>query len=310
MSTQNTKIAKSKFGGIRFPCEQRDVGDGYAASGECVTRQMTPEERERYGMAEPGGKNTGPTFDIGLQEHWRKKRGLTRLMEAREKLTKELYIELKCKGKTDGQIALDVLGDKRYQDAISLLKSEWELPYIAVDKKQGEAEEVGRLDEARVKLSKEYYVELKEAGMNDKNIMLDYLGIIQWDTLNKLKREWGLIGAFPGTGAAKKVEKINQAVKVDIEELKTEILFHAKLATGGIAENSNAAINSDPLGWTKTIMVGNEKTALDAADEFYTLQEEVAEIAEQMKLDHARMDTKLARMQTLKDALESVMVTI
>lgn len=53
MSTQsghNISLSKSKFG-CRFPFERPDAGDGYAASSPVTARQMTPEERAKYGPA-------------------------------------------------------------------------------------------------------------------------------------------------------------------------------------------------------------------------------------------------------------------
>lgn len=182
MSTQNTKIAASKlYQGIKLPFETRDAGDGYAASGECVTRQMTDEEREKYGPVS----------------------------------------ELKRRGYSWG---------------------------------------------------------------------------------NKKQKEGDIVSS-----------KINQAVKVDIEKPAEDI------GTINWADNpqecADALIKAGGiLVKPPSIIFGKETTALDAADEFYTLQEEVAEIAEQRQLDEARdkarMDTKLARMQILKDALEAVTVTI
>lgn len=175
MSTQNTKIAKSKFGGIRFPSEQSDVGNGYASSGPVITRQMTPEEIAKYGPAIES-KDKAPAYN------WR-------------------------------------------------------------NKKQRGAEDMSR-DEALIKAA----------------------------------------------------DKINQAVKVDIE--KPDLSKIAIEAAERFKEIVHGCSNDLTIK-----AYGRETTALDAADEFYTLQEEVEELT-------ATRDVRLARMQILKDALEKVMVTI
>ena len=48
-NSNNLSIGRSKLGAPRFPFERSDAGDGYAASSPVVSRQMTPEERAKYG---------------------------------------------------------------------------------------------------------------------------------------------------------------------------------------------------------------------------------------------------------------------
>ena len=218
---RGTRPGKAAIGGCKLPFESPSVGDGYAASGECVIRQMTPAERERYGEAKVNGK--APFV-------WRKK----------------------------------------------------------------EDDTVSRLDIARDKLSKEKYLELKEAGMLDSEIVRKNFGVAWMDVLNILKKEWGLIGAFPNPGNTKKKEEIKQAVKVDIEKPAAEVTLISK---------SGEVLDTFPAGQRAL-------TALDAADEFYTLQEDLDMLDEEIsRLTKERIHTT-DRMKALKAALEGVMVKI
>lgn len=45
---------------VIFPYEQNDVGDGYAAPSECITRKWTPEEQAKYGNIKPTKKEKTP----------------------------------------------------------------------------------------------------------------------------------------------------------------------------------------------------------------------------------------------------------
>jgi len=197
---RGTRPRKAALGGVKLPFESPSAGDGYAHSGECVTRQMTPAERERYGKAEPNGKS--PFV-------WRKK------------------------------------GD----------------------------DTVSRLDTAREKLSKEKYLELKKAGMLDGEIMRKHFSAVWTDVLNTLKKEWGLVGALPNPGNAKKKEEVKQAVKVDIEKPAAEKIF-GELTPKERAERYKAfteGVNAvydtaEPEGPTTGGIVKNAKPVIDTTD--------------------------------------------
>lgn len=278
MSTQNTKIAKSKFGGIRLPCEQRDVGNGYASSGPVITRQMTEEEIAKYGPAIES-KDKAPAYN------WRNKKqrgvdGMSRMEKAREKVNQAVKVDIE-------ELATEDETD--YSGTV--------FPTIA------ERFIAGAIAEAKSTL---------EAVSEPKNTIykgstIDHAGGIH----------------LPADGLNSKIKEIIDEFKVQpAHEVRDVPTFTAIDCNGNIIGEYGNIIREfradrqvDPF-----VLTGPEAdplrtpsyktTALDAADEFYTLQEEVAEIAEQMKLNHARMDTKLARMQILKDALEKVMVTI
>ena len=115
MRARNTNIPKSRLG-IRLPHESPSIGDGYAASGACTVRQMTDEERERYGQPAPR-----PEWMIKNEEA-----NMDKEANFDEKLNKEKYLELKNSGLSDAKI-LHSLGFA-YNSNIHILtkrKREW-----------------------------------------------------------------------------------------------------------------------------------------------------------------------------------------
>ena len=170
-------------------------------------------------------------------------------------------------------------------------------------KNKGEVEDVGRLDEARAKLSREQYVVEKEKGIGDRDIMLNYFGVVGWDTLNKLKKEWGLIGVYqPG----KAVKKVDPAVEAVPPVMIVDLEIFNKDRPEDVQPAKIKAIDGDGntiMEFGSELIKRQEITALAAADEFYTLQEELDDI-------NKLLEIKLARMQLLKEALEKVVVVI
>lgn len=129
----NTKISKRRLG-CRLPYETAGVGDGYAASSPVETYTMSEEEiLRRYGHA----KKADWKKPIVLQPGQKGKAGRPkkdgdemavagrRLIDAaRDKLSKETYLELMDQGMTDGAIAKKLNLD---HEAVKRLKREYKL---------------------------------------------------------------------------------------------------------------------------------------------------------------------------------------
>jgi hypothetical protein len=187
--------------------------------------------------------------------------------------------------------------------------------YNFKNKYQREAEELARLDIVREKLTKQQYIALKDANTNDRDIMLKYFGKIMWDVLNKLKNEWGLVGAYPGPGKAKKKAEIKQAGKVDVgkpePELDKSTIEHMKECYPDVfGDKEPAEIEIIPVMGSDCDDKPQETTAFDLADEFYHLQEENNDISNQIgEMVHAA-EINTRRMDKIREALEGVKVAI
>lgn len=82
----------------------RPKPDTEPANSECITRQMTPEERKRYGLPQqPIGSTRRNDYRM-KPEH--KKRGSHRSREKYGHLTKE-FLQNELRTKSRGQIALE-----------------------------------------------------------------------------------------------------------------------------------------------------------------------------------------------------------
>ena len=184
---------------------------------------------------------------------------------------------------------------------------------------QREAEELAnRLERLKKALTKEEYLEQKAKGGSDAEICTWAVGEAWRDAMPALKKEWGL----ETKTVVKKKDEIRQAVKVDIEKPVVESIPPVMIIDlerfnkdrpADIQPAKIKAIDGDGntiMEFDSELIEHQEITALAAADEFYTLQEDCEMLDEEIsRLTKERVHIT-DRMQLLKEALEKVVVVI
>ena len=93
MNPHKTRIASSKlYQGIKMPFETRDVGNGYAASGEVVTYHMSQEEIARRYPAQPKQKRDKPSPFVMLNRY---QKGVGKVKESKDTVSvAQLIVEV------------------------------------------------------------------------------------------------------------------------------------------------------------------------------------------------------------------------
>jgi hypothetical protein len=121
----------------KLPFEQRGIGDGYATSGPVTTYKLPPEEIKRIFAQAEKPREKPPIVFRDPRKRKDDDTVANRLERAREKLTREQYIQEKADGKSDADIMYDHFGEC-WNDTISTLKKEWGLLKL----KQAQAREM------------------------------------------------------------------------------------------------------------------------------------------------------------------------
>lgn len=200
-SGHNLSISKSKKGAPRFPFERPDAGDGYAASGPCLVRKMTPEEMARYGppavpkdRALSRGVMAFVVKNATSLEHAAKmarvsaarmKKEMARHCIAAPEGWKEEIEEMSTVESTESGSLAPVESTPNSKDQAP----EGDIKVEPVSPEQG-ARPKTRLEVAREKLSREQYQDLKKGGFSDKQVCKECK--IAHDVLIQLKRKWGI----------------------------------------------------------------------------------------------------------------------
>lgn len=151
--------------GCRLPFESPKCGDGYAMSGPCKTRQMTPEEKEKYGS--PELKTREGYISVGM---------LKNVIERADSAVE----------------AAGILRINSYHLRYLLKHNCIKVPknWKEEDKLGSEDKPKTRMEIARETLNREQYQELKNNGHSDSQICKD--NKIAPDIMVNLKKEWGL----------------------------------------------------------------------------------------------------------------------
>lgn len=245
-SGHNLKIASSRYG-CRFPFERPSVGNGYAASGQCETRQMTPEERARYGPAKP--PREGSHMDARIYQACKISESVEEAAELLDMAVVNLKRRLGFMGITprwaktreeadDMQIPPFEEHSEDLEGGLPAGMSELsenmpenmpeDMPKAPEMVQAPPAQEapptIGpttiiirgpktRLEVAREKLSQEQYQDLKKKLMSDSQIYKKY-GIAA-DVMVQLKREWGIDikQIIPSRGQKKETVPAAQSVR-------------------------------------------------------------------------------------------------
>jgi len=202
-SGHNLSIARSKLGAPRLPFEQRDVGDGYAGAGPVTVRQMTPEERAKYGAPAEKERKSALTKAVikWAVEH------AGNLEAAAQKLNitaRHLWYEMNryCvpvpdNWEEDENMELATT-DLRIDDTVSN-ETTVDLHNSADQTKPEGVQDAPfdrpktRLELAREKLSRDVYQRLKEESISDSKICKQY--DIAPDVMVALKKEWGVLSS-------------------------------------------------------------------------------------------------------------------
>lgn len=186
-----------------MPFERQDAGDGYGGTGPVTTRQMTPEERAKYGPPE----YLDWMFTEKQIRHWVGKapslqQAARRLRTSPEKLIREIK-----------RFGMDV-------------PEKWEVDSMTEDHYLEGAvpEEGGRKEKLLQVLDKDKFLGFKAQGLSNTKI-LEKLGLPKhWqDALSIISRkEWGYDGSKSSSGEAVRLLTVSQALK-EREELAEDI---------------------------------------------------------------------------------------
>jgi len=198
-SGHNLSIAKSRLGAPRFPFERSDVGDGYAGAGPVTVRQMTPDERAKYGPPEiPKDRiltRGEVVFAVEQASSLQHAARMARVSVTRMKNEMARHcVAVPGKWKED----------KPMEENTQLIIEKPEYKNLGVDGNPNTTESVGqaepetqpktRREIIHERITKEQYLELKAQGMSDKKI-IEIQGIpTNWlDAFGLVKRgEWGI----------------------------------------------------------------------------------------------------------------------
>lgn len=218
LSGRNTKIAPSKLG-CRLPFESVAVGDGYASAGKCDSRQMTPEERARYGPPKPRAEENP------FRSRFRQ---AIKVSKSPEQAAELLGMTVGRLNQYLGANGLHPRWDKRKEDETvydirenidGIVQEATESPEnkaSGVDEKQGDSDKVvqeqpepefyeasggrrftaERIARAEEVLSREEYVRLKNEGVADFKIIKTHKGFSS-DLMIALKKKWGINIVLP-----------------------------------------------------------------------------------------------------------------
>jgi transposase-like protein len=200
-SGRNLKIVKSRLGAPRFPFENPAVGDGYAGAGPVIVRQMTPEERARYGPAKPCRDDSAVRARlleaVKISDSPEEAADLLNITVA------QLNRYLAFRGirprwggmrEVENVETIETYGAETTEapPAPEKICKQPEEPVHATPQEQGEPAQKTKLELALERLPKEKYVELKNQGLTDGEICRRY-DIDEKTTLYRMKKKWGLL---------------------------------------------------------------------------------------------------------------------
>lgn len=214
-SGHNLRIARSRLGSPRFPFERSDVGDGYAAAGPITVRQMTPEERARYGPpVAPKDRDLGrgeAAFVVDNAASLEHAARIARVSVAKMKNEIARHCVAVPEGWKEGETMNDIQGFDNPQTSDTIEQGVIESPenkgFEVFDKTDnsytteqdppafcestsGRRFTAERIARAEKSLSREEYVRLKNEGVTD--LKIKKTKGFSGDLMVALKKKWGL----------------------------------------------------------------------------------------------------------------------
>jgi hypothetical protein len=219
-SGHNLQILRGQRG-CRLPFERPDVGNGYASAGPVTVRQMTPEEREKYGPPKiPRDRDLRRGEVAFAVEHASSLQHAARMARVSvARMKKEMArhcVAVPEEWKEAEEMPAIELTEKEYEKILPPNQNQSNPPEPDKNKPVEDLRKTRR-EIFKEKLTKELYLQLKEEGLTD-NAVLDKVGLPRWtDLMTRMKEKWGLLNQGIKAPSLKPVAEPSRIQQVEEE---------------------------------------------------------------------------------------------